>query len=82
MKSVDVTICRVRKMLAAAGVPNLIDTVWGCGSILRAPDTAPVDVALSVSVGMGGGNAALLVRGVKRPRTTGWEEVAAWTRIP
>ena len=45
VKSVDVTICRVRKKLAAAGVPNLIDTVWGCGYILRAPDTAPTDVA-------------------------------------
>ncbi len=41
IKSVDVTICRVRKKLAAAGVPNLIDTVWGCGYILRAPEIAP-----------------------------------------
>jgi DNA-binding winged helix-turn-helix (wHTH) protein len=27
----------LRKKLAVAGVPNLIDTVWGCGYILREP---------------------------------------------
>ena len=52
--SVDVTICRVRKKLASAGVTGLIDTVWGCGYILRARDTpaletptvpVPVDLA-------------------------------------
>jgi two-component system cell cycle response regulator CtrA len=32
-----VIICRLRKKLAVAGVPNLIDTVWGCGYILREP---------------------------------------------
>jgi two-component system, cell cycle response regulator CtrA len=41
VKSVDVTICRVRKKLAGAGVTDLIDTVWGCGYILRAPDETP-----------------------------------------
>jgi len=40
VKSVDVTICRVRKKLASAGVHNLIDTVWGCGYILRTADGA------------------------------------------
>lgn len=35
IKSIDVAICRVRKKLSAAGVPDLIDTVWGCGYILR-----------------------------------------------
>ena len=37
MKTIDVIICRLRKKLAVAGVPNLIDTVWGCGYILRDP---------------------------------------------
>src|SRR5208282_2307803 len=29
MKTIDVIICRLRKKLAAAGAPTLIDTVWG-----------------------------------------------------
>jgi two-component system, cell cycle response regulator CtrA len=37
MKTIDVIICRLRKKLAIAGVPTLIDTVWGCGYILRDP---------------------------------------------
>ena len=37
MKTIDVIICRLRKKLAAAGVPTLIDTVWGCGYVLRDP---------------------------------------------
>jgi len=37
MKTIDVIICRLRKKLAMAGVPTLIDTVWGCGYILRDP---------------------------------------------
>ena len=37
MKTIDVIICRLRKKLAVAGVPSLIDTVWGCGYILRDP---------------------------------------------
>ena len=41
MKTIDVIICRLRKKLAAAGVPTLIDTVWGCGYILREPDPLP-----------------------------------------
>jgi two-component system cell cycle response regulator CtrA len=36
-KTIDVIICRLRKKLAAVGVPMLIDTVWGCGYILREP---------------------------------------------
>lgn len=35
MKTIDVIICRLRKKLAAAGVPTLVDTVWGSGYILR-----------------------------------------------
>jgi two-component system cell cycle response regulator CtrA len=37
MKTIDVIICRLRKKLDAAGVPGLIDTIWGCGYILREP---------------------------------------------
>jgi two-component system cell cycle response regulator CtrA len=37
MKTIDVIVCRLRKKLAAAGVPALIDTVWGSGYILRQP---------------------------------------------
>lgn len=37
MKTIDVIICRLRKKLVTAGVPTLIDTVWGCGYILRDP---------------------------------------------
>ena len=50
MKTIDVIICRLRKKLAAAGVGTLIDTVWGCGYILRepAPSTqVPMDDILS-----------------------------------
>jgi two-component system cell cycle response regulator CtrA len=45
LKTIDVIICRLRKKLAAAGVGTLIDTVWGCGYILRVetpPDVAAV----------------------------------------
>ena len=41
MKTIDVIICRLRKKLAVAGVPTLIDTVWGCGYILRDPSLPP-----------------------------------------
>jgi two-component system cell cycle response regulator CtrA len=37
IKTIDVIICRLRKKLAVAGVPTLVDTVWGCGYILREP---------------------------------------------
>ena len=43
MKTIDVIICRLRKKLAEAGVPTLIDTVWGCGYILRDPSSAPAN---------------------------------------
>jgi two-component system cell cycle response regulator CtrA len=33
-KTIDVIICRLRKKLATAGLPDLIGTVWGCGFIL------------------------------------------------
>lgn len=41
MKTIDVIICRLRKKLAAAGVPALIDTVWGSGYILREAPNLP-----------------------------------------
>jgi two-component system, cell cycle response regulator CtrA len=44
MKTIDVIICRLRKKLAVAGVPSLIDTVWGCGYILRDPSLDSVRV--------------------------------------
>jgi two-component system cell cycle response regulator CtrA len=50
MKTIDVIICRLRKKLAAAGVPTLIDTVWGCGYILRDPTTVPETEALDAPV--------------------------------
>jgi two-component system cell cycle response regulator CtrA len=41
MKTIDVIVCRLRKKLAAAGVPALIDTVWGSGYILREAPATP-----------------------------------------
>jgi two-component system cell cycle response regulator CtrA len=43
MKTIDVIICRLRKKLTLAGVPSLIDTVWGCGYILRDPSPEAVE---------------------------------------
>ena len=37
-KIIDVFICKLRKKLAAAGMPNLIGTVWGRGYIVRNAD--------------------------------------------
>jgi len=37
MKTIDVIVCRLRKKLVAAGVPSLIDTIWGCGYKLCDP---------------------------------------------
>jgi two-component system cell cycle response regulator CtrA len=45
MKTIDVIVCRLRKKLAAAGVPSLIDTVWGIGYIVRERAAAPALVA-------------------------------------
>jgi two-component system cell cycle response regulator CtrA len=44
IKTIDVLICRLRKKLVAAGAPNLIDTVWGCGYILHEPIRAAHDL--------------------------------------
>jgi two-component system cell cycle response regulator CtrA len=35
IKIIDVFICKIRKKLAAAGVPNLIATAWGRGYVVR-----------------------------------------------
>jgi two-component system, cell cycle response regulator CtrA len=48
MKTIDVIICRLRKKLAAADVPTLIDTVWGCGYILRDPSATVMSEAMAV----------------------------------
>jgi two-component system cell cycle response regulator CtrA len=48
MKTIDVIICRLRKKLAEAGAPNLVQTVWGCGYILRAPQIAAEPVNSNV----------------------------------
>jgi two-component system cell cycle response regulator CtrA len=39
LKTIDVIVCRLRKKLTRAGVGTLIDTIWGCGYILREPAT-------------------------------------------
>lgn len=41
MKTIDVIVCRLRKKLADAGLPTLIDTVWGSGYIVREMDAIP-----------------------------------------
>jgi two-component system cell cycle response regulator CtrA len=39
LKIIDVFICKLRKKLAAAtGGHNYIETVWGRGYVLREPD--------------------------------------------
>ena len=40
MKTIDVIVCRLRKRLAMAGAPAVIDTVWGSGYVLRDPPAA------------------------------------------
>ncbi|MBV9248939.1 MAG: response regulator transcription factor [Acetobacteraceae bacterium] len=45
IKTIDVIVCRLRKKLASAGVPALIDTIWGCGYILREPHPAAGSIA-------------------------------------
>ena len=52
MKTIDVIICRLRKKLAVAGVPTLVDTVWGCGYILREPSTLPETVSTKAAMSL------------------------------
>jgi two-component system, cell cycle response regulator CtrA len=42
IKTINVMICRLRKKLTKAGVPTLIETVWGCGFILGDPQVEPM----------------------------------------
>lgn len=37
LKIVDVFMCKLRKKLARAGAPDMIETVWGRGYLLRKP---------------------------------------------
>jgi two-component system cell cycle response regulator CtrA len=37
LKIVDVFICKLRKKLSAAGVPGVVETVWGRGYLVRDP---------------------------------------------
>jgi len=48
MKIIDVFICKLRKKLAAAGVGDMIGTVWGRGYMVRDPSSAPVSRAVAV----------------------------------
>jgi two-component system cell cycle response regulator CtrA len=52
LKTIDVIICRLRKKLAVAGVPTLIDTVWGCGYILRDPGEAMASMERATTAGL------------------------------
>ena len=40
LKIIDVFICKLRRKLQDAGAPNIIDTVWGRGYVLREPEPA------------------------------------------
>ncbi|MGH7041450.1 MAG: response regulator transcription factor [Acetobacteraceae bacterium] len=41
LKTVDVIVCRLRKKLAAVGLPSLVQNVWGCGYRLAEQVAAP-----------------------------------------
>ena len=44
IKTLDVIVSRLRKKLSVAGMPTLIETVWGFGYTLRVPhDVAPAE---------------------------------------
>ncbi|MEO1612253.1 MAG: helix-turn-helix domain-containing protein, partial [Pseudomonadota bacterium] len=46
LKIIDVFICKLRKKLAAAtGGDNYIETVWGRGYVLRDPQPASIATA-------------------------------------
>ncbi len=47
IKIIDVFICKLRKKLQAAGVGNLISTVWGRGYILNDPQTTKPSASIS-----------------------------------
>jgi two-component system cell cycle response regulator CtrA len=43
LKIIDVFICKVRKKLAEAGAPKLIETVWGRGYRMSRPVGSAVE---------------------------------------
>ena len=48
LKIIDVFICKLRKKLAAAcGGENYIETVWGRGYVLRDPEDMPAEMRMS-----------------------------------
>ena len=49
LKIIDVFVCKLRKKLAAAtGGDNYIETVWGRGYVLRDPEPAEMDEQLAI----------------------------------
>ncbi len=49
LKIIDVFICKLRKKLAAAcGGENYIETVWGRGYVLRDPEEMPMEQKIAV----------------------------------
>jgi len=42
LKIIDVFICKLRRKLANAGAPNIIETVWGRGYVLNQADNIPL----------------------------------------
>ncbi|MDE2005755.1 MAG: response regulator transcription factor [Rhodospirillales bacterium] len=47
LKTVDVIVCRLRKKLATAGLPTLVQNVWGCGYKLAEPSAAPEEAEVT-----------------------------------
>jgi two-component system cell cycle response regulator CtrA len=70
MKTIDVIVCRLRKRLATAGVPALIDTVWGSGYVLRDPPATEVVAPLSEPDWADDG------LGISRPSQPAWADEA------
>ncbi|MDE2580283.1 MAG: response regulator transcription factor [Rhodospirillales bacterium] len=54
LKTVDVIVCRLRKKLAAVGLPSLVQNVWGCGYRLAevAPTTTPAARQLATDLAL------------------------------
>jgi two-component system, cell cycle response regulator CtrA len=52
LKTVDVIVCRLRKKLAAVGLPALVQNVWGCGYRLADAAAAPVAQQLAADLAL------------------------------
>lgn len=52
LKTVDVIVCRLRKKLAAVGLPSLVQNVWGCGYKLADQAAAPVARQLAAELAL------------------------------